>query len=144
MLTCTTAIIQKKEKSNLYAVVKAHINIPTHAFMLPRCLTRAHGHKGGFPINHEQQYYPAIHCRGVIDEAEARPDCGGAPFQIPTWSSCRKTPCRRHLLQLTQCEASCAPNASSAEMLATEKQYFTRTSANFGRYFVFPADMHPI
>lgn len=34
---------------------------------------------GGVPITHQQQYYPAIHCHAVIDEAEGRPGGGSSP-----------------------------------------------------------------
>jgi len=57
-------------------VKKTHIN--THMFMLPFWFTYTHSHRGDFPINQQQQYYPAIHCRGVIDEVEGRPDSRGS------------------------------------------------------------------
>lgn len=37
---------------------------------------------GGFPINHQEQYYSAIHCHGRDW------------WSCPTWSSCRITTCR--------------------------------------------------
>lgn len=41
-------------------------------------LAYAHSKKRDFPINHQQQYYPAIQCRAVIDEAEGGPDSRGS------------------------------------------------------------------
>lgn len=47
--------------STLHIIIQIHINTP----FVPHIYTHRHGwvRGGGLPINHQQQYYSAIHCR---------------------------------------------------------------------------------